>query len=191
MSGKLDEEFQYLNTRIHTREHSTLTIATVAASASLICFTLYVQQKTELLSLPFQSTINIQQQLVNFLLLIQNRCEMIYLIGILGFSLALLGVLYREVTVFTIDIKDYNALRNRINLGKLPGKDWWVRAIIFRVFMYLPLSLWSPIILRIFLDKMYCLYYTDLSLIIVIVIMIIIIVSSISVTCLEDKKRDP
>jgi len=46
---------------------------------------------------------------------------MIYLIGILGFSSALLGVLYREVTVFTIDIKDYNALRNRINLGKLPG----------------------------------------------------------------------
>jgi len=52
-----NRHFQYLNARIHTRENSTLTVATVAAS--LICFTLYVQQKTELLSLPFQSTINI------------------------------------------------------------------------------------------------------------------------------------
>ena len=119
---------------------------------------------------------------------------MIYLIGILGFSSALLGVLYREVTVFTIDIEDYNALRNRINLGRLPRKNWWVRAIIFRVFMYLPLLLWFPIILNIFLDKMYYLCYTDLSSIIInykIMIIPVLILVSILVTCLEDKKRDP
>jgi len=97
--------------RIHARENSTLVFATVAASASLLILTFVLQK-----FVPPQ----------------------ILWINSIGFIFSILGPLYREVTIFSIDRIDYRGIRKR-------EYPWWAtipRMTIVRFFLFLPIAAW-------------------------------------------------
>ncbi len=72
--------FEYILARSRTRESSTLTIATVASSASLILIVLYFQ--------------------------LQLDVDSLFYIAVLGIAFAGTGILYREVTKYSIHEND-------------------------------------------------------------------------------------
>ncbi len=146
-----NRHFQYLNARIHTRENSTLTVATVAASASLICFTLYVQQPytlfTQLLTISHNPlSLHELLSLYGLLCTLQNNLAVIRM---LGFVFGFLGNFYREITIFTADMKNYKELWKYLPPKKRgrEDSDWLLRGVIIRVLLYLSASIWlySPI----------------------------------------------
>ena len=69
--------------RINTRESSTLTFATVAASSSLVVLVLFIERGLQT-AYPW--------------------------LGWIGILFASLGVLYREVTIWSIDKNEYDLL---------------------------------------------------------------------------------
>lgn len=99
--------------RLHARENSTLVFATVAASASLL-FLIFVLDNFE----PTQITDWVRW---------------------VGFLFSILGPLYREVTIFTIDGIDYRKIRER---DTYPIWATLPRMVIVRVFLYLPIAAW-------------------------------------------------
>jgi len=110
--------------RLYSRENSTLVFATVAASASLLILTFVLQ--------------NFVPPLFSW-------------IANIGFVFSILGPLYREVTIFTIDLSDYR------RIGKTEYRWWEVipRMIIVRFFLFLPIAAWS-----IFFTSSMCLLTT-------------------------------
>jgi len=117
-----------LERRARTRETSTLTIATVASSASLI-----------LLGVFFNIPIDDQY----------HR----WLLGIMGFVFPLIGLAYREVTYYTIQEHDFNETK-KIMVEKFGMKEAkyneivkyqkgsWIRGILFRSLVILPVLFW-------------------------------------------------
>ena len=81
-----DKALDVLIARTNTRETSTLTIVTVAASASLILLGLYSQ----------------------------DSLQPSWIIGGLGMAFPILGLIYRTITYYTIQKDDYDEIRNRI-----------------------------------------------------------------------------
>ena len=97
--------------RINTRESSTLTFATVGASASLVVLGLTIEN-----SYPWW-------------------------IPYVGIAFALLGFVYREITIWSIDRTDYNQLSF---LGRTSKKRpaALLRGAIVHVFLLLPIVAW-------------------------------------------------
>jgi hypothetical protein len=117
-----DNRFQGLLSELNTRENSTLALATLASSASLV-----------LLGLVANPSATIGRGFLEKL----------------GMLFPLLGILYREVTIFTIDRADYSDLRAILsdigfarNKGKLKSTAKLVRRFIVRILLVLPLFIW-------------------------------------------------
>lgn len=108
-----------LISRINTRETSTLAFVAVTGSASLVFFALVLQPG-------FPNG---------------PQWEWVKWIGLL---FSLLGLAYREATVFTSDRIDYQKLKDRLNepLPEPPG--FWIvfRAAIILFFLFLPITAW-------------------------------------------------
>lgn len=83
--------------RLNARESSTLTIATVAASASLILLSLVIDRK------------------------LGTEYAWLYLVGI-GF--AILGIFYREVTFLSIDQAEYGLLTLHTQIMIRASSNW-------------------------------------------------------------------
>jgi len=81
-----DKTLDVLIARTNTRETSTLTIVTVAASASLILLGLYSQ----------------------------SSLQPSWIIVVLGMAFPILSLIYRTITYYTIQKDDYEEIRNRI-----------------------------------------------------------------------------
>ena len=81
-----DKTLDVLIARTNTRETSTLTIVTVAASASLILLGLYSQ----------------------------DSLQPSWIIVVLGMAFPILSLIYRTITYYTIQKDDYEEIRNRI-----------------------------------------------------------------------------
>lgn len=124
-----DRLFDYVLTRVRTRESSTLVIATVTTSASLVFFALASDSKfIDPILIPF--------------------------IPWIAVFTAWLGIAYREVTILTIDQADYNDIHCMLKneqrslryhraryftfmCKKIPYSGL-ARGIIFRIFLLLP-----------------------------------------------------
>jgi len=103
-----------LQDRVNARENSTLVFSTVVASASLVVLAVVLQ---------------------DFNLNILKTQPWIKDVGLM---FSLLGPLYREITIFTIDYLDYK---------KMPKQNYpfWVtlpRMVIVRFFLFLPTVAW-------------------------------------------------
>ncbi len=103
-----------LQDRINARENSTLVFATVAASASLVVLAVVLQY-------PDLKILKIYPWVKH-----------------IGLMFSVLGPLYREVTIFTIDYLDYRKLPRR----NYPLKATLPRMIILRFFLFLPSVAW-------------------------------------------------
>ena len=113
--------------RINTRETSTLTVATLAASVSLVLLALVVP-----LSTPNARIYHLWLRLA-------------------GFLLALLGVLYRETTIHTVDQREYDLLKRLLRaplrenlLRPNPGRN--VRGILFRGLLLSACAVWIELL---------------------------------------------
>lgn len=110
--------------RLNARESSTLTIATVAASASLILLSLVIDRK------------------------LGTEYAWLYLVGI-GF--AILGIFYREVTFLSIDQAEYGLLTLHTQIMIRASSNWQRRArhlrhITVRFFLFVPVGAWLTFI---------------------------------------------
>ncbi len=129
-----EREFHYRLARSRTRETSTLTIATVAVSASLIIFSLYIQAKISIVS-----TKNEEQ------LMFWNIFERWVIGG--GILFAIFGIAYREVTALTIHRDDERWLRNNIpHLRRDSDIQSIARRVILLILLLMPLIGWAEVI---------------------------------------------
>lgn len=120
-----------LERRARTRETSSLTIATIAASASLILLGIFFQIDKE----------------------VENYDYIRWLVGIIGFVFPVIGLAYKEVTDYTIQEHDFEESK-KILVGKLrlPEEEHeeivhykrgrWIRSILFRSLAVLPALFW-------------------------------------------------
>lgn len=99
--------------RLHARENSTLILATVAASASLL-----------ILATVFDNSVSLQDSWISWI----------------GLIFSMLGPLYREVTIFTIDLSDYRRIGERRR--EYRWLDVIPRMVIVRFFLFLPIVAW-------------------------------------------------
>jgi hypothetical protein len=113
---------EMIQARINTRETSTLTIATVAASASLVLLALAAN--------PESSFAYTHHAWLRFA----------------GFLFALLGIIYRELTILTADAADYSRLRELCpDLGSIRSGRFW-RAFMLRALLLSTLAAWSNLL---------------------------------------------
>jgi len=131
--------FNFIVSRVHARETSTLTIATVTASASLVLFALVIQNEI-------------------------NSEDIRDVIHFLGFLSAIIGFFYYQITQFTIQTKDFEWIRNTIlekietterkkEVEKLilgPTHQRVPRAFSFQLFLISPLFGWIYITIQWF-----------------------------------------
>lgn len=140
--------FDYILARSRTRESSTLTIATVASSASLILLVLYMQA-------PSVTCSSCQPTLLS-----PYAFAIIYF----GMVFAIVGILYREVTKYTIHGNDERWLKacakkcskECLNLEDKEGRTIpnplyycdgsRLREGILRALLVIPIIAWSFII---------------------------------------------
>jgi len=119
-----DRLFDYVLSRVRTRESSTLVIATVATSVSLVLF-----------AVPLTNTQALDPTVFRFM----------------GIIFPLLGFAYREATILTIDQADFDDIHRMLNDTHLRLKAQsstikafgQVRGIIFRTFLLIPVVAWS------------------------------------------------
>ena len=141
MSDRDQNEFNYKLQRSRTRESSTLTIATVASSASLVLLGLYVQVLTD-----WNWT--------------EKYEEIRMWVVIMGTLFALIGILYRDVTAFTIHRDDECSLRikmgccnkKKASLNEIPDreKSHIIRAGSLHFLLIIPLLAWGVVVLYSF-----------------------------------------
>jgi hypothetical protein len=104
-----------VQSRLSTRETSTLAVATIAASASLIMLQLTVGESHQGASHPW--------------------------LRLAGILLALFGFVYREMTIYSSDLEE-NALLRRLQADLPYDHQWWTRAFLFRVFLLFSAASW-------------------------------------------------
>lgn len=110
-------------TQLATRESSCLTFATVASSSSLIILTLVIERELG---------------------------PSYFWLNVIGIGFGLLGVLYRELTIFTVDLTEYRLLtlgfcaklREARTATKWLRFTRMVRRVIPRFFLLMPLGAW-------------------------------------------------
>jgi hypothetical protein len=113
-----EQDLDAIRAKLNTREASTLTFLALATSASLIVFALSLDQQRSPL------------------------WEPLFWSGVL---FVVLGYLYRELTVFTIDMADYGKLPSE----RLPHRREWIylgiRGFLVRWFFSLPVVAWLTV----------------------------------------------
>ena len=129
--------FNFIVSRVHARESSTLTIATVTASASLVLLALVIQNEV-------------------------NSEDNWYVIYFLGYLSAIIGFFYNEITQSTIQKHDFKFIRKTI-LDKIepderkeevkkiilgPEHQRAPRVISFQLFLISPLLGWIYITIQ-------------------------------------------
>jgi hypothetical protein len=102
--------------KLNTRESSTLTFATVAASASLVVLAFALSGKTTCLCLG------------------DKRFWA-------GFGFAVLGFAYRELTIHFSDFPDYFEMKSE--RPHLPTKAIFARGMIVRFVLLIPIASWG------------------------------------------------
>ncbi|MFY3741358.1 MAG: hypothetical protein HMLIMOIP_001813 [Candidatus Nitrosomirales archaeon] len=137
MSDPIQNEFDHKLQRSRTRESSTLTIATVASSASLLLLGLYLQV---LCDEQCKNNVGLRQMII-----------------FTGILFALLGIAYRDVTAFTIHRDDECYLRikmrycnkKKANLNEIRdgGNSHIVRAGSLHFLLIIPLWAWGVVLL--------------------------------------------
>jgi len=145
-----DRTFEYLNTRIHTRESSTLTFATVTFSASLLFLGLVVGMENPLSITSVLGLLTAPANLQPFVAgLLYDSYKIFQGLNILltsvGLIILILGFIYREVTIRTIDYDDYKTLKTwfKVDLDMLSKRSKTVRALIVYGFFSTVLGAWS------------------------------------------------
>jgi hypothetical protein len=112
-------EFETLRSRLETRESSTLTFSAVTTSASFAILTLLVTKET------------IPQVMYS-----------------LGSFFPLIGIFYRELTIFSIDRiegKELRKLEQKLTNRNIPRPHWLtliVRRFLVRIYLYLGFFAW-------------------------------------------------
>ncbi len=159
--------FQYLNTSIHTREGSTLTVATLATSVSVVCLPAYLGQKVNYLNSSF---IALRNNISDLIILNWWNANLLQILAWVGLLFPLLGNIYREITIFAVDLKDYRMLR-RFLTRKTRSYCWIPRAIIIRTLLYSPAIIWhvSESLLLYQLNFIYTAFFTILPVIVTII----------------------
>jgi len=121
LSEKEKMQTQWLISKLSTRENSTLVFSTVAASASLAILVLTLE-------LP--------------------RLEWFSVAFWMGFLFSLVGFLYREATIFGIDIEEHKQLNTYLGISnencEKNGTTWlcFFRMIMIRLFLLVPVGNW-------------------------------------------------
>lgn len=124
-----DKMFDYILARSRTRESSTLTVATVASSASLILLALYMQIITQP---DFWLT---QDQDI--------------LIKTAGCIFIVLGIAYRDFTALTIHGDDEHWLRHQAGItgNRVLGRTFDdIRSVLIRSLLLLPFLAWIYVV---------------------------------------------
>lgn len=121
------DPFDYILARSRTRESSTLTIATVASSASLVLLALYIQA---LVDVELNEDIGISLSFDKFKPLIQ----------VTGITFAAVGILYRDVTIFAIHKADERTLQTQTR--PQPNTHDAPRSGILRALLVIPIIAW-------------------------------------------------
>ena len=142
MSNTDQKRFDYGLARSRTSETSILAISTIAATASLVLFGLYVQAQIE--------TVDSNQDVQSKKLTVFNNYK--FGIQIMGLLFASLGFAYREVTARTIDKTDEDWLKEQTCLSTEPNNKLnrtydRLRETIIRILLFLPIVAWSYLIL--------------------------------------------
>jgi len=128
--------YETLSSKLNTRENSTLVITTLTSSISFTIFSIYIDNIENLES--------------------SYRGYFVFL----GFCLSFFGIIYREVTIITIDKKEYNKLKcikqyieqflfdkNRpscCEVKKTSSGTIILRMIMMRMIFYSSLAIWIP-----------------------------------------------
>lgn len=139
--------FEYLNSRVHTRESSTLMFSTVAVSASLILLGILIGLENPLNVIstlhPSLQTIPDAYGLMYILYkFYQNSYNWLVVVGILTTSF---GIFYREITSFTIEKEDYNRLKDEYQVNTYENYhiiSGMTRGLIVRLFFFISLDAW-------------------------------------------------
>lgn len=147
--------FDYVLARSRTRESSTLTIATVAASASLVLLVLFTQAKVGMCA-------TCEQELAS---------AYTFVIVYFGMVFSITGILYREVTKYTVHSNDKKWLeacakqcsKECMNLTDKKGNpitnplDYCdcskVREGILRALLVIPIIAWSLLLYHDYRDS--------------------------------------
>jgi len=143
-----ERTFIYLNSRVHTRETSTLMFTTVAASASLLLLGILLGMENPIVTpiLLSSQALPINWQLFNLYILESYRAFLSSnnLLTLLGILTIILGIAYREVTIFFIDRDDNRFLRERIKREERERNiaSSVLRSILVRSFFIVILTVW-------------------------------------------------
>jgi len=140
---KMEEEASIIQSRLNSREASTLTFSTVASSASLLLFGLAAQPNFPIASYP-----------------------LLFLVGIL---FPVLGFLYRELTIHTVDKNDYDRLPSQFRTNRTIWSS--LRGYIVRFFLLSPIFAWAQLPTANGVDWNYVLPYMALGVILVIALL--------------------
>ncbi len=111
--GKIEEDVSVVQSRLNTREASTLTFATVATSASLVVFGIVIQGSS-MGTYPW--------------------------LPWLGSLFVLVGFVYRELTIHTVDKRDYEKLPRESRQGR--NVSSFMRGLLVRFLLLLPIAAW-------------------------------------------------
>ncbi|MEM2144307.1 MAG: hypothetical protein QW279_03030, partial [Candidatus Jordarchaeaceae archaeon] len=109
-------KFEFIKSRINTRENSTLMFSTVAVSLSLVFLSLIIGQENSTIIDLTSLCLNVSQQpnsygITALYLICQNWSAIRSILFVVGIIITLSGISYREVTIFLTDREDHNLLR--------------------------------------------------------------------------------
>jgi len=143
-------EFEFLKSRINTRENSTLMFSTVAVSVSLLFLSLIIGQENSinigLLSLYFSAIETLSSNNLRYLvgvssLIYQNWQSVKNLLFWTGLITIASGISYREITIFFTDREDYKRLKNIFSPPELSNISI-IRSLLVRLFFFSSLIVW-------------------------------------------------
>lgn len=150
-----DWRFEFLKSRINTRENSTLMFSTVTVSVSLIVLSLIIGQENLISTYLLSIYLSISQQsnlhpIILLSHLIYHNWQTVrttlYIVGIITISS---GILYREITIFLTDREDHRFLeRCRIShfryfrIPRPSAKATVPRSFLVRLFFFASLAMW-------------------------------------------------
>jgi len=121
--------YEFIKDQYLTRETSTLTVTTLTTSFSVTFLIIFYSQVL------FQKPFNFEVGL---------------LVCLSALFFTLIGVFYREITVFGVNLHDFKTIRKFYLLPNYRRDILFLRSFILRVFFYFPLGLWVSILVKIY-----------------------------------------
>jgi hypothetical protein len=169
-------EFEYVKDRVNTREGSTLAFSTVTVSVSVVFLAILISKEGSMLS----------SLILGNTLVLESVLTPNFWPWLIGITITSFGILYREVTIFGIDMNDYRILRKYVTIPPAPKRMVVLRGILVRAFFYLTFSSW------IIYYSDYWISYTGSAYILCLHIFTLVIVFIVStvVSCIEYRKRN-